>query len=309
MTPKNDRNGVERVALKYDLLDLGRRGEYVALYGACQEWTSDYTFVNLWAWTDECRYEWAFDSGFCWLRIMSPLPTNWAPVGNWIGVDWKPMLKRLFPEGAVFERVPEPLSEIWRRTLGTHARIEEQRSEWEYVYPVGDLISLKGNRLHAKRNLLMQFRRLYDWTYEEIGRDDIDEILALQGDWCRWRNCDDTPGLRAENHAITRILCDWDNLPGLMGGLLRVDGRPVAYTIAEGLSSGGPDMLVIHFEKGFTDYKGIYQAINQTFLERSGSAYRRVNREQDMGSESIRQAKESYNPSGYLKKYRVTWLG
>ena len=309
MTPKNDRNGVERVALKYDLLDLGRRGEYVALYGACQEWTSDYTFVNLWAWTDERRYEWAFDSGFCWLRIMSPLPTNWAPVGNWIGVDWKPMLKRLFPEGAVFERVPEPLSEIWRRTLGTHARIEEQRSEWEYVYPVGDLISLKGNRLHAKRNLLMQFRRLYDWTYEEIGRDDIDEILALQGDWCRWRNCDDTPGLRAENHAITRILCDWDNLPGLMGGLLRVDGRPVAYTIAEGLSSGGPDMLVIHFEKGFTDYKGIYQAINQTFLERSGSAYRRVNREQDMGSDSIRQAKESYNPSGYLKKYRVTWLG
>ncbi len=309
MNPKNDRNGVERVALKYDLLDLGRRGEYVALYGACQEWTSDYTFVNLWAWTDERRYEWAFDSGFCWLRIMSPLPTNWAPVGNWIGVDWKPMLKRLFPEGAVFERVPEPLSEIWRRTLGTHARIEEQRSEWEYVYPVGDLISLKGNRLHAKRNLLMQFRRLYDWTYEEIGRDDIDEILALQGDWCRWRNCDDTPGLRAENHAITRILCDWDNLPGLMGGLLRVDGRPVAYTIAEGLSSGGPDMLVIHFEKGFTDYKGIYQAINQTFLERSGSAYRRVNREQDMGSDSIRQAKESYNPSGYLKKYRVTWLG
>ena len=68
-------------------------------------------------------------------------------------------------------------------------------------------------------------------------------------------------------------------------------------------------MLVIHFEKGFTDYKGIYQAINQTFLERSGAAYPRVNREQDMGSETIRQAKESYNPSGYLKKYRVAWLG
>jgi hypothetical protein len=230
-------------------------------------------------------------------------------VGNWIGVDWKPMLKRLFPEGAVFERVPGPLAEIWRRNLGTHARIEEQRSEWEYVYPVEELVSLKGNRFHAKRNLLRQFQKLYDWTYEEIGGGDIDEILALQGDWCRWRNCDETPGLRAENHAITRILCDWNNLPGLVGGMIRVEGRPAAYTIAEGLSSGEPEMLVIHFEKGFTDYKGIYQAINQTFLERSGAAYPCVNREQDMGSESIRQAKESYNPSGYLKKYRVTWLG
>ena len=302
-------NEVGRAMLKYDLLQLERREEYAALFGACQEKTSDYTFVNLWAWTDERKYEWAFDSGLCWLRIMSPLPTNWAPVGNWMGVDWKPMLKRLFPDGTVFERVPEPLAEIWRRNLGSHAAIEEQRSEWEYIYSVPELTTLKGNRFHAKRNLLKQFQKLYDWTYEDINGDDIGEILAMQGDWCRWRNCDDTPGLRAENHAITRVLCDWNNLPGLMGGLLRVDGSPVAYTIAEGVSAREPDMLVIHFEKGFTDYKGIYQAINQTFLERSGAAYPRVNREQDMGSETIRQAKESYNPSGYLKKYRVAWLG
>ena len=51
--------------LKYDLLQLGRREEYAALFGACQEKTSDYTFVNLWAWTDERKYEWAFDSGLC----------------------------------------------------------------------------------------------------------------------------------------------------------------------------------------------------------------------------------------------------
>jgi hypothetical protein len=42
----------------------------------------------------------------------------------------------------------------------------------------------------------------------------------------------------------------------------------VAYTVAEALTR---DMLLIHFEKGDTQYKGIYQAINQKFLANSAA--------------------------------------
>jgi hypothetical protein len=63
-------------------------------------------------------------------------------------------------------------------------------------------------------------------------------------------------------------------------------------------------MLLIHFEKGLPEYSGIYQAINQMFLEHNRT-YSLVNREQDLGDEGLRQAKLSYNPTGFVRKYRV----
>jgi hypothetical protein len=77
----------------------------------------------------------------------------------------------------------------------------------------------------------------------------------------------------------------------------------VAYTVAEALTV---DMLLIHFEKGDTQYKGIYQAINQKFLENSAAEYTFVNREQDLNDEGLRKAKLSYHPEDFLRKFRVT---
>ena len=54
-----------------------------------------------------------------------------------------------------------------------------------------------------------------------------------------------------------------------------------------------------------TQYKGIYQAVNQMFLEHSGSKFKMVNREQDLDDEGLRKAKLSYNPLDFLKKYRI----
>ena len=74
----------------------------------------------------------------------------------------------------------------------------------------------------------------------------------------------------------------------------------VAYSIAEPLDQ---QTLVIHFEKGCPQHKGVYQAVNQMFLANSGASYRFVNREQDLGDPGLRKAKESYNPVSYLKKF------
>ena len=58
-------------------------------------------------------------------------------------------------------------------------------------------------------------------------------------------------------------------------------------------------------EKGNFSIPGIYQMINQQFLLHSYEDAELVNREDDMGLEGLRQAKESYNPIGYARKYRV----
>ena len=134
----------------------------------------------------------------------------------------------------------------------------------------------------------------------------VKQAMAMQTDWCTWRDCESSDILSSENRAISRVLTEWRKLAGLFGGALMIDGSMVAYTLAEALTR---DMLVIHFEKGDTQYKGIYQAINQQFLANSASHYTIVNREQDLNDEGLRKAKLSYHPTDYLQKYRVTFAG
>ena len=171
---------------------------------------------------------------------------------------------------------------------------------------VTDLIELTGKRYHKKKNLVNQFNRKYDFTYLPFGADMVEQAMAMQTDWCTWRDCESSDILSAENRAIFRILKNWKQLAGLFGGALMVGGSMVAYTVAEALTR---DMLLIHFEKGDTEYKGIYQAINQIFLANSAADYTFVNREQDLNDEGLRKAKLSYHPEDYLRKYSVTLSG
>ncbi|MGI6783631.1 MAG: DUF2156 domain-containing protein [Aminivibrio sp.] len=294
------------MSLNFKPLSMEVMGDYNAMFDLCTDKTSDYTFVNIWAWSDERRYELALAHDLFWPRTGGASPALWAPVGDWNRADWEKTLPELFPGGADFERVPEGLALQWSGLFGDRVELEDQRSEWEYVYLAEELISLKGNRFHKKKNLWRQFYRSYESSYRELSAGDADEILEMQQLWCEWKSCDDIPGFRAENHAIYRALKNWEHFPDLICGALYVGENMVAYTVGEPM---GGDMAVIHFEKGLGDYKGVYQAINQTFLEKSCSGFKWVNREQDMGEEGLRQAKESYNPVKFLKKYRVKWKG
>jgi hypothetical protein len=292
--------------MEFAPLSLDFQREYRALLAITPEKASDYSFVNLWAWNAHRGYEVAMSSGLAWLRLSRPEAALWAPVGDWTAVDWERALPQQFPGGTLFERVPPLLASLWEQALPGQIQGEPQRSEWEYVYSLQDLVDLPGNRFHKKKNLLNQFLKSAEWSFESLGPETIREVLAMQADWCAWKDCAGSEGLAAENEAISRTLDAWDALGGLTGGVIRVKGQIAAYTVAEAFTG---DTLVIHFEKGNPEIKGIYQAINQVFLERMGSGFAWVNREQDMGDEGLRQAKMSYNPSRFVEKFRVRFLG
>jgi len=65
------------------------------------------------------------------------------------------------------------------------------------------------------------------------------------------------------------------------------------------------ETLLIHFEKADPEYKGGYQAINQMFLDHIKAKFTTVNREQDLDDEGLRQAKLSYHPVDFLRKFKV----
>jgi hypothetical protein len=291
------------MTLHFEPISLDRQNDYLDVLSRCPQITSDYSLLNLWAWAEEYELRWAWDGDLIWIRQKLPEEFLWAPVGLWDAVDWQSRLSLNSKARSVFSRVPEMLANLWHERLPQEIQIEEERGSWDYLYRVADLIELKGNRYHKKKNLLNQFNRKYDFSYQPFGPDMVEQAMAMQTDWCTWRDCESSDILSSENRAIFRILKEWQQLAGLFGGALMVDGSMVAYTIAEALTR---DMLLIHFEKGDTQYKGIYQAINQMFLANSAADYTFVNREQDLNDEGLRKAKLSYHPEDFLRKFRVT---
>ncbi|MCL2147574.1 MAG: phosphatidylglycerol lysyltransferase domain-containing protein [Synergistaceae bacterium] len=292
--------------LDFKPLALSSRGEYAKCLLASEERAADYSFINLWAWNHERCYETAFYEDLCWIRLTKNKPYElWAPLGAWGDVNWKDVLSNLFPGGAVFNRVPEKLALVLQEKLGDMTEVKEERSEWEYIYSADELINLSGNKFHKKKNLFKQFLK-YSPVYEEMNPDNLNELK----DFYERRIISggvNSDGAMDEDTATIRILSDWDKFPGILGGMLRIDGKFVAYTVAEDFGDG---TVIIHFEKGFhlDSYKGVYQGINQIFLANSGK-FSLVNREQDMGLKGLRQAKMTYNPLGFLKKYIVKWNG
>lgn len=281
-------------------LTLDGRDEYLARLARCPQKVSDYSFANLWGWCEEYGLEWSFGDSHVWLRQTRPEPLLWAPVGPWETVDWArcPTLN----QGGSFIRVPACLAALWDRALPGRVEVDEAREHWDYVYSVPELSLLSGNKFHKKKNLLNQFRKTYAFDYRPLTADCIEEVLQMQLEWSMWREAECDATLCAENRAIARVVKDWDRLPNLLGGAIRLDGRMIAYTVAEALDD---TMLVIHFEKGHTGFKGVYQAINQMFLEQQGQGFAYVNREQDLGDEGLRKAKLSYNPVLFLEKRAV----
>jgi hypothetical protein len=288
--------------LNFEPFSLVRLDDYHKALTQCPQLvTSDFSFANIFGWADHYGLEWAFNKGLCFIRQTKPETICWAPVGDWEQYDWKNC--RAMGEGKRFTRVPEALTRLWSIAYGNKVTIEENRAHWDYVYSIEELISLKGKKYHKKKNLLNQFKKSYLYTYESMAPECVEEVLEMQDEWYKWyEENNPSEALKAENHAITRVLQHIDQIKGLMGATIRVEGKVIAYTVAEPLCE---DSLVIHFEKGDIRYKGIYQAINQMFLENDAAEFTTVNREQDLGDEGLRKAKLSYNPTFFLKKFEA----
>ena len=283
--------------------DLARQSAYLVILGTCPVKPSDYSFVNLWGWSESYGLEWSFDGDLVWIRQTKPDLRYWAPVGNWGAIpDLYPRIKAELGRGIPMIRVPERLLNILGEEGDSSLAVKETRGQWDYLYALPDLANLPGNRFHKKKNLLNQFKRKYDYAYQRFDELLVGRALDMQNNWCTWRDCEAEEALDAENRAISRVLRGWGTLQNLEGGALMVDGEMVAYTIGERLA---PATLLIHFEKGSPGYKGIYQAINQMFASDLHWDCQWVNREQDLDNEGLRKAKLSYNPVGFIKKYSL----
>jgi len=180
---------------------------------------------------------------------------------------------------------------------------EESRNDFDYVYLLEKMVSLKGKKLHGKRNHINAFKKSNpDWSFEKVAVNNIEECLEMNRKWCIETGCKDDENLNNENCATKIFLRNFSEL-GLDGGLIRIDGEVAAYTLGEELNS---DTYVIHIEKAFKNMQGAYPMINREFAEWVLNNYPHIvyiNREEDMGLDGLRKAKHSYYPVKMEEKY------
>lgn len=178
----------------------------------------------------------------------------------------------------------------------------KKRETFDYIYLQKDLAELKGRKYSSKKNKINQFTKKYNFSYETINKNNINEVIEFQNEWTRKNiESDEDIILENENLGINEVLKNYFSLE-LRGGLIKVDGKIVGYAIGEKIKE---NMGVIHIEKGNIEYSGIYQMINKFVAKEEFSDVEYLNREDDFGVEGLRHAKMSYYPFTLLEKYTM----
>ncbi len=267
-------------------------------YAACE-----YTFANNFIWRKVYQAEVGQAYGCGVFRYQNNGRRQYSyPFGSG---DKKAVIKLLMQKCAnegvplsIYPIMEKGRSELLKDFPGEFL-VDTNRDNWDYVYTVEKLTSLKGHKLHGKRNHIARFMDDNDWSYEKLAADDIDECRKMAQEWIGHREEKWNSAMDREIAVLGEALKNFDAL-GLIGGVLRKKGEIVAFTVGERLNS---DTLVVHFEKAFPELQGAYPMINQQFVINEGGQYTYVNREDDTGDLGLRKAKLSYVPDILLKKY------
>ncbi len=182
---------------------------------------------------------------------------------------------------------------------------EPYREGFDYIYSTEDLINLDGKKYHGKRNHIAAFKKNNLWSYEIITEDNIDECILMNNEWELDNREKNPKDIDEELSAINQAFKNYFSLD-FTGALIRVDGKPVAFTIGEKLNN---ETFCTHIEKAYSEIRGAYPMINREFAANALRGYKYINREEDAGSEGLRKAKLSYNPVILLEKYTAVCRG
>jgi hypothetical protein len=214
----------------------------------------------------------------------------------------KPVVDALFATHDYWKNIPLSILEPNAEKFASWGlEIAEDRDNFDYLYNTTDLAYLSGKKFHKKRNLVNAFELSYPEHTETALTPALvpDAMKVLE----KWRADKGEEG----DYIASREALELMELFGFSGLLVYINKNPAAYCLGELLPNG--TTFAMHFEKGIDQYKGVYQFVNQAYakvLAEEGARGQQVlfiNREQDLGEEGMRQAKETYRPVGFVKKH------
>lgn len=272
--------------------------------------SADFSFCNIYCWDHNIDSFVGRVGDRLLVKIcLQGVPMYLYPVG---GGDLSPAVEAMREDARVCGHTfilrgvtREVLPEV-RALLPTEPSVTLDEGYADYVYLASDLAELAGKKFHAKKNHVNHFSAQHDWRFEPITRENIGLVHDMAAKWFVDMEEERDEDYAGEAEAIRNALRVYFDV-GFEGGIIIADGAPAAFTIGEMLS---PDTLNTHFEKASPHVNGGYTVINQEFAKymlsrHPGLTY--INREEDMGIENLRRAKESYHPAFMVDKYILQW--
>ena len=266
---------------------------------------SEFTFTNLFMWRNHYQTAWRVLND-CLLIVLRSLDNEnfygFPPFGKGNRQQAAHDLMTELEKSGNQPRILRADREFVENCLDLERyAAEPDPDQADYVYLAEELAQLRGRRFHKKKNLVNKFYRSNEYEYLELNQDIVSQVLEMQEKWCDLRHCELDAGLLHEDQGIGDLLENYGKLD-CKGGVIRIKGRVQAFSLGELLN---PTTAVIHVEKANPEITGLYAAMNQLFVARSMSGVEFVNREQDLGRESLRKAKKSYNPHHMVEKFDI----
>ncbi|HPS76908.1 MAG TPA: phosphatidylglycerol lysyltransferase domain-containing protein [Thermoanaerobaculaceae bacterium] len=269
---------------------------------------SDYSPTSLVVWAPVCRHTYTIVEPDTLLVTTSstrvPQPCLLQPVGAFP----ESVAGMLLDRGRRLDR-PLQLESVSEEFLARHSSfvahfdVRPVRDSANYIYSATELAELRGRRFASKRNLIAQASGLHAWSVERLTPKLVEACREVADDIASKRTAACSVTLDEETRALEGALQMLGPL-GLHGLLLRIDGRPGAFSIVDRLS---PTTAVVLFERALRREKGLYQLINrETARVLVELGFTLVNREEDLGDPGLRRAKLSYFPARLEMKYTLT---
>lgn len=266
---------------------------------------SELTFTNLFMWRKSYNVEYAEISDM--LVIMSKHNDGprvvYFPIGDG---DFKSALDKVIEyykeknESFLLRISCEDDIKKLEKAYPEVFEIKEDIDSNDYIYSVSDLMGLKGKKYHAKRNFINRFKNKYNYEYQTMTPDMKRECMDLFMKWYEDKK-DEVEGVEEHLEAVSEIFENWEKLD-IVGGCIRVDKKMIAFSFGEELI-GKNTMALIHLEHADISYDGAFPAMNNLFIQNEWKDFKYVNREEDMGLEGLRKAKQSYYPYKMGRKY------
>ena len=282
------------------LADRAFFGRHYALYPQTH---SSNTFTNMICWNQFSHYRYAYVNGSVILASTTEGVTRFRPP---IGPR-DPELMRELLRLALEESDEMPITHIdsdtvqWMHEIDPNLVLVPDRDHFDYIYNAADLAELPGKHYVKIRSQIHKFRKNYRHTVEPILPGNRAELIDFLEKWCELKKCESGSFLEHEIEATSYAIEHLSEL-SLQGLLIRVDSEVGAISLFERLNA---DTAVIHFEKGMTEYDGIYKAINVATAEVLADKVKYVNRESDLGVVGLREAKMRYHPDHMVEVYSL----
>lgn len=272
--------------------------------------TCDYTVAGLLMWSGYFHYEYAVIDNTLFIKGVTEndvaRPAYSLPVGKMPTASAFAMLRdhcAASGEKLVLSAVPEDrVAEL----CGMGPCEIEELTDWaDYLYDASDLADLPGKKYNKKRNHINQFESAHPgYKSEMLSSVNIDAVKRF----CEGLEIPMDDGYvtaEVEYEQVIKVLDNFARLP--FEGLVLstpADGI-VAFTVGEVVG----DTLYVHIEKMNHRVNGAGEMINRLFASEMRGRYgvRYINREEDVGDEGLRHAKQSYHPVAMLKKYNLTF--